>query len=431
MPRLSVPQARLCVIVTALCVFAASCGGNEDDAEPTPTTGAAEDTVSVLGIWNNEELASFEAVVESWDGAMQFTGTRDITNILATRVEADNPPDVAIPAEVGSLQRFAREGKLTPLSACPGLEEMVREHYPQAYIDLGTVDGTLYGFFMKADTKATIFYSPKFFEAHALAPLSGDATFADLQALAQRIRDTGTPPWSMGQEAEGSSGFPGSDTIQQIILNEAGPEVYDGLIAGRTPFTDAEVKAAWEQFGAIALTPGSVAQAETTGINTTGFEVASLVPFEDPPGAGMTHIGGFASGFISDAFPAAVPGEDFDFFPWPGGGITGGANVAFAFNSDPATCSFLSHIAGADAQEVWVKRGAFTSLNTGVSLDMYPDAVSRRQAEQLTSAEVFRFDLDDAIGGTTQLALFQGVLDYLSDPASLDAILQRIEDTRP
>ena len=105
--------------------------------------------------------------------------------------------------------------------------------------------------------------------------------------------------------------------IQQIILNEAGPEVYDGLVEGRTSFTDAEIKAAWEQFGAIALTPGSVAQATATGINTTTFQDASALPFEDPPGAGMTHIGGFASGFIADAFPEAVPGEDFDFFTWP------------------------------------------------------------------------------------------------------------------
>ena len=42
------------------------------------------------------------------------------------------------------------------------------------------------------------------------------------------------------------------------------------------------------------------------------------------------------------------------------------------------TCSFLSHIAGADAQKIWVQRGGFTSVNKKVSLDSYPDPVARK-----------------------------------------------------
>jgi alpha-glucoside transport system substrate-binding protein len=144
----------------------------------------------------------------------------------------------------------------------------------------------------------------------------------------------------------------------------------------------------------------------------------------------MIHSGGFASGAITEEFPEAVAGQDFDFFPWPGGAVTGGANIAYAFNSDPETCSFLTHIASAEAQEIWVDRGGFTSLNTEVSLDAYPNLVARKQAEQLINAQVFRFDLDDAIGGATQQAIFDGVLRYLEDPASLDAILSEIEAAR-
>jgi len=413
----------------------AACNGGNNDGDRTPSADGTQPSgdgasVTVLGLWADEELESFQAMVEGWGGQMDFTGTRDITSILRTRVDGGNPPDVAIPAEIGLFQEFAREGLLTPLSECEGLEDTIRSNYPETFVELGTVDGTLYGFFMKADTKATIWYDPAFFKANGLQPLDERSTFDDLIALSDQIRQTGTPPWSMGQEAGGGSGFPGSDTIQQIILNQYGADVYDQLVSGQIPMTDDRVRDAWEKFGQLALTDGYTVQGGGPGIVATEFTDSSYAPFQEPAAAALVHLGGFTSGFISDQFPDAVPGTDYDFMPWPGGGVTGAANIAYAFNSDPATCSFLSHIAGADAQQVWVERGGFTSLNSQVSLDAYEDVVARRQARQLLDAETFRFDLDDAIGGSVQQAIFQGVLQYLTNPDSLDSILRNIEAAR-
>jgi alpha-glucoside transport system substrate-binding protein len=420
------------LILFAITAFAGlafvACG--DDEEEEGPRIGS----VDVLGIWGDEELVSFEAMVAPWEtdtgGDMAFTGTRDITTVLTTRVEGGNPPDVAIPAEVGRFQQFAKEGKLTPLSACEGLEEEVRANYPQGFIDLGTVDGTLYGFFMKADTKGTIWYNPKFFADNGYEPLTADSTFDDLIALSEQILADGTPPWSIGVESGEASGWPGTDWIQQILLNEVGGAVYDAVIAGTIPFTDLQVKDAWDKFGQIALSEGYTVQGGAVGINATNFVDATYPPFESPPTAAMVYLSGPASGFITDQFPDAVAGEDFDFFPFPGGGVTGGANIVYAFNDDETTCSFLNYLASAEAQRIWVDRGGFTSVNSQVSLDAYPDAVSRAQAEQLTSAEVFRFDLDDAIGGALQLAEFDGVTQYLANPDNLDSILSGIEAAR-
>lgn len=415
-------------------IFAAACGDDDDNGEggETPAAGhspapGAGGSVDVVGIWDGEELASFEAMVEGWGGEMNFTGTREITALLSQRVPG-NPPDVAIPAEIGLFRRFAQEGLLTPLSECEGLEDLVRDRYPESFIELGTVDGTLYGFFMKADTKATIWYNPSFFEANNLSALEDDASFDDLIALSDEILATGTPPWSNGQEADDGTGFPASDAIQQIILNDAGEDTYDAIVNGETPYTDDAVRQAWERFGQLVLTDGYVSQGSAQGVIATPFMDSSYPPFQDPPGAGMVHLGGFAAGFITDQFPDAQAGADFDFMPWPGGAVTGGANIAYAFNADPATCSFLTHIAGAQAQQIWVERGGFTSLNREVPLDAYPDDVARGQAQQLLDAEVFRFDMDDAIGGGGQHAIFQGIIQYLQNPGSLDSILQGIDD---
>lgn len=442
-------------LIVLLTAALAACGDDDDDDTSTPTGGASatggdstatdgasataggdvSGSVEVLGIWGDEELTNFEAMVAPWEeetgGSVDFTGDRGITAILNTRVEGDSPPDVAIPAEVGLFQQFAAEGLLQPLSECEGLEEMITDEYPQSFVDLGTVDGTLYGFFMKADTKATIFYDPSFFDEKGFEPVTGDSSFDDLIALSDEIRDEGTvPPWSMGQEAGGGSGFPGSDFIQQILLNEAGADTYDGIIDGSIPFTDDAMADAWQKFGQIGTTDGYVSQGGADAIIATAFGDAVFPPFEDPPEAAMNYLGAFAETSITEQFPEAVAETDYDFMTFPGGAATGGANIVYAFNMNDTICSFLKNIAGAEAQQIWVELGGFTSVNENVSLDSYPGPVARKAAEQLLNAPEFRFDLDDAIGGAVQAAVFTGVNAFLQNPDDLDSILQNIEAAR-
>ena len=418
---------RLTGVMSVGLAGAALIGCGDDDSG----LGAAD----VMGVWGGgDELARFEAMVAPWEartgGTMNFTGTRDLTELLTTRVSGGNPPDIAIPPELGTLRDFARDGELASLDDL-GLEEAVLANYPQSFIDLGTVDGTLYAFAMKADTKGTIFYNPKLFASNGWQPLTADSSYDDLVALTDQIRGTGLAPWSIGIESGGASGWPGTDWIQELILGEAdGAAVNDGVIDGSIPFTDPRVKTAWERFGAIALTDGNVVQGGADGINATGFVEASFPPFEDPPTAAMFYLGGFAAGFITDQFPDAVAGEDFDFFPFPGGGVAGGANLVYAFNDDETTRSLMEHLASASAQQIWVNLGGFNSAHKAIDFSRYPDPVSRRLAESLLDAKAFRFDLDDTVGGGFQQAFWVGVTSYLSNPGDLDSILASIEAAR-
>jgi alpha-glucoside transport system substrate-binding protein len=307
----------------------------------------------------------------------------------------------------------------------------VRENYPDSFLELGTVDGELYGFFMKADTKATVWYNPAFFEENDLEPLDADADFEELVSFSEEITaNTDVAPWSMGVEQAEATGWPVTDWIQQIILNEMGEDVYDGLVDGSIPFTDDRVREAWEMFGEIFNAEGSIEQGSAAGVISTSPAASTYPLYESPPTAAMVYLGGFATGFITEQFPDATPGETFDFFPFPGGKVTGGANIVYAFNDDETTCSFLTHMASAEAQQVWVDAGGFTSVNTEVPLEAYPDDVARKQAEQLLEADVFRFDLDDAIGGEVQAAYFQGITQYLQNPGQLESILESIQATR-
>jgi len=445
----------LLLAALSLLGLASACGdddeGGGDGATTAPAEGSPADltgeTVRALGIWGSEEQADFEAMIQPWKddtgGQVEFTGSRDINSLLTTQVAGGDPPDVALPASLGIFKDLASQGELTPISECPGLEDKVRAEYSEQVVDLGTVDDKLYGVFMKAGNKGTIWYNVPFFEAQGYEPLAADANFEDLLALTEQIaadKESGkhnTFPWSDAEEAGGGSGFPGSDWIQQIVLGDSGPDVYDQWVAHEIPYNDPQIKDAWEKFGSILLDERFVLGGADQAL-ATKFSEGSIPLFTDPPQAAMHYLGSFNSGFITDptlGFPAGLePGTDFDFFPFPGGGATGDANVMMLFNSDPATCSFAEWMAGADSQEIWVKLGGFTSLNTTVDLASYPTDLDRRIAAQLTDpATVFRFDADDAmpsgVGGDNG-AVFTGVLDYLSG-GDLDDILQGIEDAFP
>jgi len=438
------------VLAVAALAFAAC--GDDDKAGETPAPGetpavtpaARPGNVDAVIVWGAEEIDKFDAMTKPWiddtGNTLDFTSTRDINTLLTTRVAGGNPPDVAFPPALGIFRDLAREGALTPLSECPGLEEKVRADYPQSVVDLGTADGTLYGVAMKAGYKANVWYSPKQFAANDYeVPTTRD----ELIALADQIVADGGTPFSDAQEIGGGSGFPGSDWVQQIVINQWGPDVYDQWVAHEIPYNDDRIKQSWETFGEIILNPDYVLGG-TDKTLATRFSEGAIPLFSDPPQAFMHVMGSFNSAFITNpelGFPEGlVAGEDFDFFPFPvinpdfPSGVTGDLNMMMMFNNDPETCSFVEWMASAEAQEVWVALGGFTSLNTKINLDSYPTELDRKVGEILADPNaVFRPDADDAmpsgVGGDNG-AVFTGVLEYIGG-GDLDGILQGIEDAFP
>lgn len=389
-------------------------------------------SVEVLGVWGGDELASFEAMVAPWEqetgGTMEFTGTRDLIAILTTRVAAGNPPDVAILPNPGQMVELAEDGELVALDSFLDMTKMGQE-YAQGWIDLGSTDGELYGIFMKASSKGTVWYNPKTFAANGWEV---PTTWAEMIALSDQIVVEGMNPWSVAVESGEASGWPATDWIGEILLHESGGAVYDQWVNHEIPWTDSKIKSAWEKFGQICLTPDYV-PGGAIAVLATGFIDGSYLPYEDPPKAAMYYLGAFTQGFIAEQFPDLIAGEDYAFFPFPAidsqyaGAVTGGADVVVVFNDNLTTRSFIEYLASAEAQQIWVERGGFTATNNLVSLDAYPDPLARSAAEQLTGAAVFRFDADDDMPSAVQKAFWDGTLAYLQNPDQLDSILADIE----
>ncbi len=402
----------------------------------SPTTSAAPlGNVEVLGIWGGEELASFQAMVAPWEqatgGKLQFTGTRDVTAILTTRIQGGNPPDVAILPNPGYMAELAKAGSLKALNTFLDMTKL-NQDYAKGWVDLGTVNGNLYSLFMKASDKGTVWYNPKVFSTNGWTV---PTTWDQMIALSDKIvADKKVPaaPWSIAVESGAASGWPATDWMAEILLRKYGGGVYDQLVNHTIAWTDPKVKDMWQLFGAVALTPGYV-PGGATAILATNFQNGTYLPFQTPPKVAMDYLGDFTAGFISTQFPSLVAGQDYSFFPFPtidpqyAGGVTGGADLVAALKDTPTVRSFVQYLSTAQAQDIWVKRGGFTSVNKSVSLADYPDALTRAAAQQLTGATLFRFGAGDSMPSAVQTAWWQGVLSYLQDSTKLDSILANIE----
>jgi alpha-glucoside transport system substrate-binding protein len=405
----------------------AACGG-------TSTTPPAVTSIDVLTEYVSKELDSFGAINDAFTAKtgikVHVESTRDLLAVLNTRVRGNNPPDVAGMPSITEFQTLAQQGKLVQLDSFFNMSQ-IQQQYSQAWIQFGSVNGHMYAVFPKANTKGTIWYSPKQFQTMGL---SIPKTWDELIALSNHLAGSGKFPWAMGVESSASSGWPAADWVDQIYLNLNGADMYDKWVAHKIPWTDASIKNAIQMFGQIVHGTHYINGAPQA-ILATNFQDASYLPFGTSPKAYMYYLGDFTESFITQQFPTLQAGTDFGFFPFPtinqqfAGSVTGGADIMAAFKDNDGTRQYMQFIASAEAQTIWPKRGGATSVNKSVPLSAYSDPVSQAAAQQLTSATTFRVGADDLMPTQMENAYWSGMLTYIGNASHLDSVLTSLEST--
>jgi alpha-glucoside transport system substrate-binding protein len=392
-------------------------------------------SVSVLAVWGGSEQDSFLAMVKPFEDAtgvkVEYTGTRDLNAVLTTRVQGGNPPDVAGLPGPGQMAQYAQQGNLVDLSQVLDMSTF-GDQYAKTWIDLGTVDGKLAGIFIKASVKGLMWYDPKVWQANNYQI---PQTWDDMMQLSQQIADGGNTPWCVALESGAASGWPGTDWLEDIVLRQAGPDVYSQWYQGQIPWTSPEIKKAWETWGQIVADPKMVYGGSNTML-TTNFGNVGDPLFTDPPGCYMAHQASFITDFFVQNTPDVKPVEDFDFFGFPPFDPNSPVSTEMAgdlfgmFNDTPQARALIKYLVTPEAQAIWVQRGGAVSPNKAVPLSEYPDQLSAKAAEQLTSAEIAVFDASDLMPEAMNNAFWQAVLNYVQNPQDLDNILQNLDSVQ-
>jgi alpha-glucoside transport system substrate-binding protein len=408
-------------VVVAL--LAAACGGGNGETTGGATGGTgggASGSVSVMAVWTGAEQAAFQAVLDGFtqqnpDVKVNYTAAGDqLPTQLSTAVQGGNPPDIAALPQPGLMTDFVKKGALQPLD------------FGQSVVDLGTVDGKLYGFLFKAANKSLVWYNVKSYSDAGVDPADDWDTWLQ---NGDTLSASGIAPYSIG----GADGWTLTDLFENIYLRTAGPDKYDQLATHEIPWTDQSVKDALTTMADV-LKSDQIAGG-TEGALQTDFPTSVTNVFSDSPKAAQVMEGDFVAGVITDS-TKAEPGTGFDVFPFPSINgspqvVVGGGDTVVMFKDSPAAEALVTYLASPEAAQIWAEKGGFATLNKNMDTSVYPDDITKTTAGALSQAETFRFDLSDLqpaeFGGTVGQGLFKLFQDFLKNPSDVDGIAQQME----
>ncbi|KZB86690.1 ABC transporter substrate-binding protein [Amycolatopsis regifaucium] len=405
----------------ALSLLAGGCSASADGG-----------TVVVLASWTGPEADAFRQVLDAFkaDTGVKYLyqGTRAVDQVLASDVQRGTPPDVAVLPNAGVLAKYQKSGDLLPLD--DDLAATMANSFSPQWVALQKI-GTqkLYAVAVKADLKSVIWYNP--------ARLTGirPTTFDGLRTFAGGLTAAGGTPWCVGMGAPPTSGWPGTDWIEDIFLHSAGPEKYRQWASGSLKWTSPEVKQAWLDWGSL-IDPAGIRGGAAAAL-LTDFGDAGKPMFTNPPGCVLEHQASFIMSRYQDVKRAdgtsPRAGTDFDFLRFPGRDVSEvAADLAGMFRDTPPARKLIQYLASEKAQRMWpsIPRASAFSANRKLGSDVYTDQVSRKIAETLTSAPALCFDASDLMPATMTGAFHRAVLEYLSNRDRLDILLSQLDGIR-
>lgn len=133
---------------------------------------------------------------------------------------------------------------------------------------------------VKADLKSIVWYREGQRPANLPAPLTS---------------------WCIGMGDDGASGWPGSDWIEDLVLQREGPEIYGKWALGdaSVPWTGTAVREAWEAWAGL-LRQDEAAAGRALLTDHRGAPGAYGLLFDGKGGCALEHQGSFARSFYGD-----------------------------------------------------------------------------------------------------------------------------------
>ena len=391
------------------------------------STGATGGKVTVIGTWSGSEQDSFLAMVKPFEDQtgikVAYTGTRDINAVLTTGVASGILPDLAGLPGPGQMAEYAKAGALKPLDGVLDTAAYKAQTSP-GLVALGTVDGKITGVFIKAAVKGLIWYNPKVYTGGP--PTSWDDLQAKGAAAATALGGK-AKPWCVGLESGAASGWPGTDWIEDFVLRQSGPDVYDQWISGKQLWSSPEIKAAFTAFGTVVADSAVYGGSKT--VLATNFGDGGNPLFSTPPACIFHHQASFITDFFKKQ--GGAKDGDFAFYPFPdinpsfSGAVEGAGDLFGMFNDTPQAQALMKYLVTPEAQAIWVGRGGALSANSKVT--NYPDEASKAAAAIIGGAKIFRFDASDSMPQAMNDAFWKAIVDFTKDQSKLDSILSDLD----
>ncbi|MFB4320293.1 ABC transporter substrate-binding protein [Actinomadura sp. 21ATH] len=418
-------------VAAGLLVTAAGCGGDDGGGEAPAGGGALKGTtVEVAAKWTGPEEKNFREVLKAFEkktgATVKYASTGENTDaFLGPRLQANQPPDVAILPQPGLMRQYAEKGSLKPLGA--DVTQTIDQNFSPYWKDLGSADGKTYGVLIKAAYKSIMWYRPQVFSDAGVQP---PATWADLVKAAGTVRDSGTTPFVLAAGPQDSWTL--TDWFENVYLSQAGPEKYDQLAEHKIKWTDPSVGQALETLAQIWGKPDLIAGG-TSQATKTKFD-ASVTEVFGQQKAAMVYGGDFAAANINTT--KSKVGTDAKVFAFPKAGNTApamlGGDIAVAMKDGKGAQELMKFLASPEAGKTWAGLGGYLSPNKGVAPDAYADPVAKQLIAQLQAAgDAARYDLSDltpaAFGATPGEGMWEALRGFVQNPSDVKGTQAKLE----
>jgi len=396
-----------------------------------PTKPATGKSLTVAATWGGGEREAFLTVVDGFTKktgiavAFETMGGDNMSAILRTRIAGGSPPDVVFESRPGEVTEFATAGSLIKIDTLVPRADLDKS-FNKGYLDLGVVNGNLYGFVWKANSKSTFWYKPASFKALGVTE---PKTLDELFVIADKYKAAGKVPFATG----GKSAWTLTDYFENLLIRVATPQQYNDLhVTHKLAWTDPVVKKALTQFARFFQPGYQVGEAQ--GVLGTGFTDSIALAFGPTPKSEMFYEGGFVGVIATtDTNKNLKPIDDINFFMFPsvdpqyGTPVVGGGDLAIAFKDSPEVRAFMAYIISKEAADIFATTNTI-SPNKLLDPTKFPSPLARNEYAQLANATTFVFDGSDLapakIGGDVEFVKLQ---ELVTKPADVDRIAADIE----
>ncbi len=236
---------------TALLSSRAACGDDGGDG----SDGEAGGQVEVFTWWaSGSEKLGLDAMVEVFDeqhpevefvnGAVAGGAGSDAKNVLASRLQTNDPPDTFQAHAGAELTDYINNGQIEDIS---GLyeENGWNDVFPQTLLDRLTVDGKIYSVPSNIHRANVVWANTAVLEDAGLDPKATYASMDDWFAALDAVEAKGKIALSIATD------WTQVHLLETVLLSDLGAEAYNGLWDGSTDWASSEVTAALDDYAKL------------------------------------------------------------------------------------------------------------------------------------------------------------------------------------
>jgi alpha-glucoside transport system substrate-binding protein len=427
-------------VLGAVAVLATGClsSGGGGGSSGGSNTGKS---IEIMYGFTGQQSDDFIAVVKPWaqkNGiTVKFSPTANFNQLINTRVQGKQLPDVAVFPQPGIMRDIAKSGALADLSGVLKMDDLKANMVPGALEAGQATDGKQYAVLISSNVKNGVYFPKKAVQAAGLT--TAPQTMPDLSALTNKIAATGTTPWCFGIGAEAATGWPATDWVENLMVIDYGTDVYNQWVTHKIPFNDPKVLAVLNQMEALVLAPGHV-NGGRKSVAANPFGTAGNVMFDNPPGCYMYRQGNFLTqpGFFPDAVVKDLD-NSVGVFPMPGKTaqskpVLGGGDMAGLFSAkNDSAKKLIQYLTSTEFQNAAIARSdSYLAPRKDADLSGYKSETSKNFANIQNHATEWVFDGSDQMPGEVGSGSFwREMTSWISGQEDAKKALDNIEASWP